>query len=491
MSSDRSFQCNASVKAIDRVGAQPDGERQQFIIDTFVEYFGDGIRSNPTAFRGRFRKMAASAFNFYRGSALLFYQDLKIDQDPWIYAHPAAGKIFIHVRSINKEKSIANFYVSILINQGDLHAENFGSYLDNHGILNFDVNDFDEGYCGPFTWDVKRLLASLNLVAYSKGFSDLEIQRILTTCVEQYLKQVYEFCKHAKDQFALTRKNTTGKIKKLLNETRIKSRVNLLDSMTVIEDYERKFIRSKTMTDVDGNMRAEIMKAFKKYLESVPESKKESDGDQSGLSYNVKDIVARSSPGIGSAGKISYSILVEGQSETLENDVILYMKPAQKSAISYVIRNPELEKLFQHDGLRTVLCSYAMQASTPKWLGYTTLGTVPCLVDEVTPHSEDLDWNDVNDLNDVLEVVKYLGQATAKIHCVADADCVNTPKDVACLPFSIIPLETEKTIQDAIQGRDQQFVDDMVEFGMVYGAQVRRDHHLFFEAFRNNRIPGL
>jgi uncharacterized protein (DUF2252 family) len=35
--------------------------------------------------------------------------------------------------------------------QGDLHAENFGSYLNNNGILNFDVNDFDEGYCGPFT----------------------------------------------------------------------------------------------------------------------------------------------------------------------------------------------------------------------------------------------------------------------------------------------------------------------------------------------------
>lgn len=130
------------------------------------------------------------------------------------------------------------------------------------------------------------------------------------------------------------------------------------------------------------------------------------------LSYRIKDVVARSSPGIGSAGKISYSILVEGATETLENDVVLYMKPAQKSAVSYVVQHPELEQYFQHDGLRTVLCSYAMQAHTPKWLGYTTLGTVPCLVDEVTAHSEDLDWEDINDLNDVLEVVTYMGRAT-------------------------------------------------------------------------------
>jgi uncharacterized protein (DUF2252 family) len=138
------------------------------------------------------------------------------------------------------------------------------------------------------------------------------------------------------------------------------------------------------------------------------------DGDQS--SVKIKDIVARSSPGIGSAGKISYSILLEGPTETLENDIILYMKPAQKSAISYVIQQPDLEKYFHHDGLRTVLCSYAMQAATPKWLGYTSLGSVPCLVDEVTTHSVDLEWDDISDFNDIIEVVTYLGQATGSLN---------------------------------------------------------------------------
>ena len=147
-------------------------------------------------------------------------------------------------------------------------------------------------------------------------------------------------------------------------------------------------------------------------MKSIPENKRKGDNNDEECNYNIKDIVARSSPGIGSAGKVSYSILVEGPTETLENDIILYMKPAQKSAISYVIQIPELEEYFKHDGLRTVLCSYAMQASTPKWLGYTTLGDIPCLVDEVTAHSEDLDWVDINDIKDILEVVTFLGQAT-------------------------------------------------------------------------------
>ena len=352
--------------------------------------------------------------------------------------------------------------------------------------MNFDVNDFDEGYVGPFTWDVKRLMASVNLLCYSKGFSDPEIEHILIVLVEEYLKQVYEFCKHAKDQFALTLRNTTGKIKKLLNETRIKSHVAHLDSMTVIENYERRFTRSKYAEDVDDNLRHDLMRAFQKYLETVPENKKQTEqGYNSGqITYKIKDIIARSSPGIGSAGKVSYSFLVEGRSETLENDVVLYMKPAQKSAVSYVVHNPTLDEYFKHDGLRTVLCSYAMQASTPKWLGYTTLGSTPCLVDAVTAHSEDLDWSDINDFKDVVEVIQYLGKAMgktkisnecfhflffclAKIHCVADADCLNTPKDIACLPFSIIPRDTELTIRDAIHGQDDEFIQDMVEFGMV------------------------
>jgi hypothetical protein len=85
------------------------------------------------------------------------------------------------------------------------------------------------------------------------------------------------------------------------------------------------------------------------------------------------------------------------------------MKPAQKSAISYVVKNENLEQYFQHDGLRIVLCSYAMQASTPRWLGYTTLNSIPFMVDAV---SEDLDWSDINHFNDIIEVVQYLGRAT-------------------------------------------------------------------------------
>lgn len=77
-----------------------DQERLAYILDTFVKNFGDSMRENPKGWRGRFRKMAADEFAFYRGSAVLFYRDLKdhLHRDPWIQNCEKASRMFIHVK---------------------------------------------------------------------------------------------------------------------------------------------------------------------------------------------------------------------------------------------------------------------------------------------------------------------------------------------------------------------------------------------------------
>ncbi|MEK7255845.1 MAG: DUF2252 family protein, partial [Bacteroidota bacterium] len=106
--------------------------RRKFIIHSFTDNYSDLIAGDPAAWRGKFRKMAETPFAFYRGSAALFYADVSRDDDPFL--NEQTSRVWI---------------------QGDLHAENFGTYMNGKGILIFDVNDFDEAYVGPFTWDVK------------------------------------------------------------------------------------------------------------------------------------------------------------------------------------------------------------------------------------------------------------------------------------------------------------------------------------------------
>ena len=117
--------------------AGSDSERQEHIVAVLVDAFAELIERDPRAFRGKFRKMAADPFAFYRGSAPLFYADVDLLEDPWV--DDATSRVWI---------------------QGDLHAENYGTYMDSAGVLVFDVNDFDEAYLGHYTWDLQRMAAS-------------------------------------------------------------------------------------------------------------------------------------------------------------------------------------------------------------------------------------------------------------------------------------------------------------------------------------------
>jgi uncharacterized protein (DUF2252 family) len=143
------------------------GGRAQLIVDVLVEAFADLMAADANAFRTKFRKMAADPFAFYRGSACLFYADMAQIDDPW--ADERTSRAWI---------------------QGDLHAENFGTYMDSAGRIVFDVNDFDEAYLGHVSWDLRRFAASFALMAWRKAFSDDVIGELIAGYVGAYLDQV-------------------------------------------------------------------------------------------------------------------------------------------------------------------------------------------------------------------------------------------------------------------------------------------------------------
>src|SRR5688572_15950831 len=145
-------------------------DRAKHIVDVLVDAFADLIEADPRAFRRKFRKMAQDPFSFYRGSACLFYADMAEAEDR--YADERTSRVWI---------------------QGDLHAENFGTYVNDAGILVFDVNDFDEAYLGHFTWDLKRLAASLSLLGFVKALSDDTIAEMIETYARAYVEQVEHF----------------------------------------------------------------------------------------------------------------------------------------------------------------------------------------------------------------------------------------------------------------------------------------------------------
>ncbi len=433
-----------------------DAERRQQVVDVLTEAFDDLLRTDPRGFRTKFRKMAADPFAFYRGSACLFFADMDGLDDRW--SDDRTSRVWIH---------------------GDLHAENFGTYMNAEGLLVFDVNDFDEAYLGHFSWDLRRFVASLALMCWQKALPEEDLRSLAAVYLRAYVDQVRRYCETDDDvgDFALRLDNTEGLVHTVLQAARASTRIGLLESMTDVSDHERRFVDDATARHLNASERSMVLAAFDRYLETIPESKR----SRREVYYDVKDVVASTGFGIGSAGLPAYNVLIEGFDQALENDIVLSMKQGNRPAASRVVKDQRVRDFFEHDGHRTVVSQRALQAHTDQFLGWTTIDGTGFVVSELSPYEADLDWSDITEPDEMAPLLEDLGRATAKVHCASDEDSDE----------ELVEFQTEEAIVAAIGDQEDEFVEDIVEFAVAYAETTRRDHALFVDAFRAGEIAGL
>lgn len=100
------------------------------------------------------------------------------------------------------------------------------------------------------------------------------------------------------------------------------------------------------------------------------------------------------------------------------------------------------------------------------------------VVKEFSPYEQDLEWAELSEPDEMVEVLEQLGRATAKVHCVSDADA-ETP---------LVDFQVEDAVTQIVEGREQEFVGELTAFALEYAEQVRTDHALFVDAFRAGRV---
>jgi uncharacterized protein (DUF2252 family) len=113
----------------------------------------------------RHQRMAASAWNYYRGAAAVMAADLA--------AQPDSG-----------------LTVQLC---GDAHVLNFGLWATPERNLAFDLRDFDETLPGPFEWDVKRFAASLVVAARQNRIKPATAAAAVTAGVEAYRRRMRRY----------------------------------------------------------------------------------------------------------------------------------------------------------------------------------------------------------------------------------------------------------------------------------------------------------
>ncbi len=300
-------------------------------------------------------RMLASPFAFYRGSAAIMAADLA--------STPTTG-----------------MGVQLC---GDAHLSNFGGYAAPDRELVFDLNDFDETLPGPWEWDVKRLMASLNIAGRGRGFDDRERSAVVRAGAAAYRDAMRDMAALGHLQVWYSR----------LTAQDIRERWGVQAGKKVARQFDRQVDKAMTKDSeraltklsrrVDGRTRiisdpplivpiSELLAedqalAFENLVEDALR------GYRSSLSAGRRHLLeqyryvdaARKVVGVGSVGTGAWVVLMQGIVD--DEPLVLQLKEANKSVLASSAGRSRLE----NQGQRVVVGQQLLQATTDIFLGWT------------------------------------------------------------------------------------------------------------------------
>jgi len=302
----------------------------------------------------RYGRMLVSAFTFYRGAAAIMAGDLAGTPDSGIPVQLC----------------------------GDAHLSNFGIYSAPDRRLVFDVNDFDETPVGPWEWDLKRLVASLEIAGRDRAFKARQRRAIVQASARQYREAMREFAtkgnlevwyarldvedflEQVKDRFA---PKDVGKARASLAKAKTKTSERAIQKLATRVDGDLRFVSDPPLivrlSELVGDERAaDVQHALASLLDEyrrglAPELRALMSG------YRAVDM-ARKVVGVGSVGTRAWIILLEGRDE--DDPLVLQAKEAQTSVLEPYVGASR----YANHGERVVQGQRFMQAASDPLLGW-------------------------------------------------------------------------------------------------------------------------
>jgi uncharacterized protein (DUF2252 family) len=301
----------------------------------------------------RMGRMAASPFAFLRGSACVMASDLS--------TLPISG-------------------IPVVM-AGDAHINNFGMYGTPQREVVFDMNDFDEATIGPWEWDLKRLIASVNVAGRQNGLNRRERAAGVRRGVEGYRFNItrlqdmgvldvwYLHAYPGRDNPAANMPKIDPKSKAIFAKTVAKAQRT--DNRTLLPKVADNLGNGKwkfrenppVLTSVPGATKQKVIDVLNSYSLSLSPERRMMLGR-----YHVADVAHRV-VGVGSVGTRAYLVLLFGNGD--DDPLFLQVKESVSPAAAPYL--PPLPKEFHHQGKRVVVGQHALQASSDPMLGYTEL----------------------------------------------------------------------------------------------------------------------
>ena len=300
----------------------------------------------------RMGRMAASPFAFLRGAASVM---------AWDFSHTPITGIQV-------------------IMDGDAHINNFGLYGTPQRDVVIDLNDFDESLPGPWEWDLKRLVASVNVAGRENGFNKRERRRAVMDSVAGYRRNIervhemgimdlwalYAYADRKPNPDVLkVPKSSWALIQKTVEKARATTGETLLPKVARRQtDGGWRFIEDPPiLTRVDEETRRKVIQSLQEYSQSLPQGFK-----QMLMRYSVADVAHRV-VGVGSVGTRAYLVLMFGNGD--HDPLFLQVKEAIVPANAPYL--PPILWKVPHQGRRVVGTQRMLQASGDPLLGFTNI----------------------------------------------------------------------------------------------------------------------
>lgn len=300
----------------------------------------------------RRERMAASPFAFYRGTALVMAADLAAGEHSGVTAQLC----------------------------GDAHVANFGLFGSPERRLLFDLNDFDETLPGPFEWDVKRLVASLELAGRAIGLRRKERRRVTVRAVRAYRRSMDEFVGMSDldvwyssvdvdeaTRLARASQEATRATQRVAAQARRRTQLRSLARLSEVDAGTRRFVADPPLVQPLAHLQAAgtvgadavgLTRLIDDYRGSLqPDRRRLLAG------YRVVD-VALKVVGVGSVGTRCWILLLQGVDA--DDALVLQAKEASASVLEPYLG----ASTYAQHGERVVQGQRLMQASSDLMLGW-------------------------------------------------------------------------------------------------------------------------
>lgn len=375
--------------------------------------------------RVKFDKLAGSPYAFFRGTALLFYRDMAGD-DAWM---------------------------PTVLALGDVHPENFGVMPNADNVPIFAVNDFDEAYYAPFTWDLKRGAVGFMVAADEvAGYGRKRQRKIVRGFVSGYIEAIRGFAEEGTEQDREMRIDNAPKLIRELIEDAHEDRAEWLAD-DYLDEFKCGFRSDDELVPVSAR-REEFQAAIDRLI-----TENGIDPPPRAGRMRVKDVAIRRGQGTASLGLDRYYTLIEGPRADGTDDLIVEFKQARPSALAGLV--PPTGYDVGASGERIAHAQTVQLVRGDRFYGSVELDGMSFMARERAPYRDDIDLEDLSK-SEWKSYAEICGQSLAHAHALSDE-------------IGELDHDVEPKIVAAI-GPPKLFVDDIVRFADEAADRVRRDH---------------